>query len=163
MANKTIPDLTAGAAVAAADLFEASQSAASVKVTGTQLKTFIAGAKASWTPRLAIGGSSTGITYTAQNGSWQRIGDVVVVSLRIILSSRGGLSGAVTIEDLPVTAGQNGASSIQIGAFATSYTNVCRVNNATTTILLYNAVGGSLAATDITDSSSFYVTATYFA
>jgi hypothetical protein len=41
MANKTIPDLTAGAAVGAADLFEASQSAASVKITAAQLLTYV--------------------------------------------------------------------------------------------------------------------------
>lgn len=43
MTNKTIPDLTAGAAVGAADLFEASQGGASVKLTAAQLLTYVAG------------------------------------------------------------------------------------------------------------------------
>ena len=38
MTNKTIPDLTSGAALADADLFEASQGATSVSITAAQIR-----------------------------------------------------------------------------------------------------------------------------
>jgi len=49
MAYVKISDMTAGSAVGAADLFEAVQSSASVKVTGAQLKTYAGGGAAAVT------------------------------------------------------------------------------------------------------------------
>jgi hypothetical protein len=62
MANKTIPDLTAGAAVGAADLFEASQSAASVKITAAQLLTYVSANLDATLVALA------GVTFAANKG-----------------------------------------------------------------------------------------------
>ncbi len=118
-------------------------------------------AKTSFTPRLAIGGSSTGITYLAQNGFYVRVGDVVTIALRIILTSRGGLSGAVTIEDLPFTVGANGCAPLLILGAASAYSPTCLPNNATTSILMYAATGSQLAASDVTDSTTFQITASY--
>ena len=65
MANKTIPDLTAGSAVGAADLFEASQSAASVKITAAQLLTYVS---AGLQPVDATLTALAGVTFAANNG-----------------------------------------------------------------------------------------------
>ena len=54
-----------------------------------------------WTPALQIGGASTGITYGATNGVWQLTGRMVTLNFRISLTSKGALTGPVTIGNLP--------------------------------------------------------------
>lgn len=56
-----------------------------------------------WTPSLTFGGATTGITYTAQLGLYTRIGNVVAVSCRIILSSKGSATGDASLDGLPFT------------------------------------------------------------
>lgn len=63
-----------------------------------------------WTPNIQIGGVSTGITYTTQNGRYYQLGNVVVFWFNIVLSSLGGLSGAVTISNMPVATGATGVN-----------------------------------------------------
>lgn len=67
----------------------------------------------SWTPTITIGGASTGITYAAQTGTYTIEGNRVKVQGRIVLSSKGVLTGNVQIASLPFTiantADQNGA------------------------------------------------------
>jgi len=54
-----------------------------------------------WIPALQIGGSSTGITYTATNGVWQLVGRMLTLNFRISLSNKGALAGPITIGNLP--------------------------------------------------------------
>lgn len=54
-----------------------------------------------WTPSIKIGGATTGITYSNQNGYYIRTGDMIVCSGLIVLSSKGALTGNLTIEGLP--------------------------------------------------------------
>lgn len=60
-----------------------------------------------FTPRLEIGGSDVGITYPAggQAGSYTRIGDRVFFDIFVTITSKGGLTGKVTINDLPYPVG----------------------------------------------------------
>lgn len=58
----------------------------------------------SWTPTILVNGSSTGVTYSAQVGSYIKFGALVWVQLRIILTNNGSSTGAVTIGGLPFTA-----------------------------------------------------------
>lgn len=62
------------------------------------------GVPISWTPVLNINGSTTGITYTTQTGSYIRFGRFIVAELTIILSSKGSGTGNVTITGLPASA-----------------------------------------------------------
>lgn len=57
----------------------------------------------SWTPTLNFGGSTTGITYGTQQGSYSQIGKMVFFSLTLILTSKGAQTGSATITGLPVT------------------------------------------------------------
>lgn len=54
-----------------------------------------------WIPALQIGGASTGITYSATNGVWQLVGRMLTLNFRISLSSKGALTGPITIGNLP--------------------------------------------------------------
>jgi hypothetical protein len=59
----------------------------------------------SWTPVLAFGGASVGISYSAQQGLYTRIGNQVYFWVIIGLSSKGSSTGAATITGHPVAVG----------------------------------------------------------
>lgn len=52
-------------------------------------------------PALTFGGGSTGITYTTQVGFYTRIGNLVTVSINLVLSSKGSSTGVASIANLP--------------------------------------------------------------
>lgn len=54
-----------------------------------------------WTPVLAFGGASVGITYSVQSGHYTVLGDVVIATFRILLTSKGSSVGNSTIAGLP--------------------------------------------------------------
>jgi hypothetical protein len=57
-----------------------------------------------WTPELAFNGSSTGITYdSGARGFYTKIGNVVNVFVRMVLTSKGVQTGVATITGLPFT------------------------------------------------------------
>lgn len=54
-----------------------------------------------WTPVVRIGGSSVGVTYVQQSGLYTKIGRMVFCEFMIGLTSKGGLTGQVSITGLP--------------------------------------------------------------
>jgi hypothetical protein len=122
------------------------------------------------TPTLTIGGSTTGITYTTRLMSFTRIGNLVTVRAQIILSSKGGLTGDVTIGGLPFTAaaGSGASAGISVGYYAglTALTTapLGAVAQGTTSVLLYKqgAVSGvALGGADITNTFRIEFSVTY--
>ncbi len=81
---------------------------------GSTMSTYTEG---TWTPVLAFGGASVGITYTTQTGRYIQIGKQVTVQFSITLTSKGSSTGAATITGLPVATGVNGAS-VALGSYA---------------------------------------------
>ena len=61
-----------------------------------------------WTPALSIGGSAAGITYSAQTGGYVQIGNVVFITIQLVLTSAGSNTGAVLITNLPFTSAGTG-------------------------------------------------------
>lgn len=57
-----------------------------------------------FSPVVRFGGNSVGITYSYNNGWWDRIGNVITFSVDILLTSKGSSTGAVTIAAMPFTA-----------------------------------------------------------
>ena len=55
----------------------------------------------SWTPVLSFGGGTTGITYSARDGSYTRIGRQVTVNFMVEMTSKGSSTGTATITGLP--------------------------------------------------------------
>ena len=55
----------------------------------------------SWTPVLKFGGGTTGITYSARDGSYTRIGRQVTVHFMIEMTSKGSSTGTATVTGLP--------------------------------------------------------------
>ena len=80
----------------------------------------------SWTPSLAFGGSSTGVTYTTQQGSYMLVGNVLIAQYFLVLSSLGSSSGIATITGLPYTCTSSGNFynsdlAISKGTFTSNY------------------------------------------
>ena len=76
-------------------------------VTGTGPFVFSSAApysEGTWTPAVAFGGASVGITYTTQVGRYVKIGSMVHLMARVVLSSKGSSVGDATITGLPFTA-----------------------------------------------------------
>ena len=63
----------------------------------------------SFTPTITFGGGSTGMTFTAQNGRYTKIGNMCTVYVEMNLSNKGSSTGSVVYGGLPFTA----ASDIQ--------------------------------------------------
>ena len=55
----------------------------------------------SWTPVLSFGGGTTGITYSARDGAYTRIGRQVTVNFMIEMTSKGSSTGTATVTGLP--------------------------------------------------------------
>lgn len=64
----------------------------------------IAYATGNFTPGLQFSGSSTGITYSSQNGEYTKIGNIVFYQLSLILTSKGSASGIAQVTGLPIAA-----------------------------------------------------------
>jgi hypothetical protein len=62
---------------------------------------FNPGPSGSFTPGIAFGGSSTGITYSVQQGDYIRIGNIVYFTLTLTLSGKGSQTGNATITGFP--------------------------------------------------------------
>lgn len=93
-----------------------------------------------WTPVLAFGGGSTGITYSQQEGRYTRIGNVVFYFYQISLTSKGSSTGASTVSGLPYTVG--GSTADQTGGFG--HWGSIDLDTSQTTIVHLAAVGGTI-------------------
>lgn len=62
----------------------------------------------SFTPVVAFGGASVGITYGTQLGRYLRVGNMVNFTIMITLTSKGSSTGTMTITGLPFVAATNG-------------------------------------------------------
>jgi hypothetical protein len=141
----------ASAGTGALPAFTATPTVTSITIgSGSALSTFVN--NASWTPTLAFGGSSTGITYSFNNGTYTQIGNLVFITFQLQLSSKGAQTGNATINGLPITSGQtfsivnyisiNGVANLtltgvpilQIGNGGTSGTVVASSNGTLTTL-----------------------------
>lgn len=120
-----------------------------------------------WTPVLAFGGASVGVTYSVQVGSYTQVGKVITAEGHIILTSKGSSVGNVTISGLPVAANasftgpsniayyQNMATITSIGAYVQTGTTVLHPTNA-------GAAGHSpLTDANFTNTTEIYFSTTY--
>lgn len=115
-----------------------------------------------WTPTVIIGGSSSGITYTAQGGTYVQIGSLIFCTFYVLCSSINGRTGNVTIGNFPYAAasysGENfvGINNcvIQSGlTLASGYTNVVLVMNSGTTVATLNKAGSGQSAVPVATST----------
>jgi hypothetical protein len=89
-----------------------------------------------FTPAVNFGGATTGITYSTQSGVYRKIGNVVIASAAMTLTSKGSATGAATITGLPFTSGGGGIYSGPVHCF-----NM----NTITTDPVYQLISGNSA------------------
>jgi hypothetical protein len=123
-----------------------------------------------FTPTLTFGGGSTGITYSNRNGSYTKIGKVVVVRVGVLLSNKGSSTGTAAITGLPFTV-ESISYADATGCFGWSNMSglgggplVAVCSNAATQFLLWSGNATSRIITSDTNyanSTEFYGTITY--
>ena len=122
-----------------------------------------------WTMGVSFGGGTTGITYSANTGYYTKIGNLVTISGKLILTSKGTSTGAALITGLPFTTVNNiaGQSAVSLYFITVSFANqyIGRTVENTTTILLaeITEAGGvtTLDDTNFANNSVITVGCTY--
>jgi len=124
-----------------------------------------------FTPALAGSVSSAGITYSAQSGTYAKIGSLVLYTVAVALSSKGTASGNLTITNLPYTANASGSfwTSVAWQTSSPTFVNMMAVVvNLSTTIALRaiasastNLAGDPLTAAEIDNGTEFIFSGWY--
>jgi hypothetical protein len=138
---------------------------------GTTLANYVQG---SWTPVIAFGGASVGVTYGVQVGRYTRIGNIVMFTCRITLTAKGSSTGSVTITGLPVTSANVsgllhklsvGFTSVNLDVGGGYYSPLAEVNVNSTTIAVYeqgdNVAAAAITDADLVDTSTIDITGHY--
>lgn len=121
-----------------------------------------------WTPSLTFATASTGMTYSIRSGTYTKVGNLVYVAGRILLTAKGSSTGYCQIEGLPFAgqvisgSGAGGGNVIYVASlsgittmFISQYDTVVSVNAFTTTGY------ANLTDTNFTNTSSIYFYCTY--
>ncbi len=128
--------------------------------------------KTSFTPVLAFGGASTGITYSSQVGFYTRIGNMVSFAIHIILTNKGSSTGAATITGLPLACANDGnvytwpmvIGSATVATATYFYSNMA-AGSSTINVDFGTATSGGanvLADTNFANNTSIDITGFYF-
>lgn len=133
-------------------------------------QTFSGLLEGTFTPRFLWGGNAVGATYSTQFGRYLKIGKMVFVSGRLVLTARGSSTGNAEVADLPFPCASSGWSGIHLFAdtgwaslngFQSGF-----VNASESSILLYHPGGsGSVRLTNgnFTNTTSLIFSGCYLA
>jgi hypothetical protein len=123
-----------------------------------------------WTPAIAFGGSSAGVTYNVQAGDYRIVNRLLCLSGRILLTSNGSGSGSATITGLPVAV-NNATGSYGVFSFgywsATSSvagnpTGLASPNTSTISVFMSSATAATaMTETNITDTAELIFSGCY--
>lgn len=136
--------------------FTATPTVTSISFGGSSLGTYTA--LTSYSPGLAFGGGSTGITYSTQNGGYLQIGSLVWFYIDLHLSSKGSSTGNATVT-LPLTVNAS-VSAVDfvwyapLGSFAAGTTYVvAEAGSGSNSLTLYQINGATGVAANITNTN----------
>jgi hypothetical protein len=123
----------------------------------------------SWTPGVAFGGASVGITYAVQSANYLKIGNRCWVVWRVVLTSKGSSTGTATVTGLPFTQGEFqgppslGYHNINLDTAGGYYSPYAFL--ATTTVVLHeqgdNVAPAQLTDVDFANNSEVYGSTNY--
>lgn len=114
-----------------------------------------ASVETAWTPSLAFGGGSAGMTFSTQAGDYLAIGNLIVAFYNLVLTAKGSSTGSATIS-LPVTAG--GTNRVG-GGLVVNYSNLTSVTTVPWTYVAPSAtaanllVAGSATVSNVADTN----------
>jgi len=124
-----------------------------------------------WTMGVSFGNASVGVTYTANLGTYTKIGRQVTVNGYLTLSSKGSSTGTARITGLPFTIANGNSNYAGVTfaelAFITRTGNISGygVVNATTIFMLETSTLGVISAltdANFAGNSTIMVSFTYF-
>jgi hypothetical protein len=123
-----------------------------------------------WTPNIAFGGASVGVTYFAQQGYYTKVGRLVQATGKLYVNSVGSSTGDFTITGLPFTlsASANSDTAVAIRTEAVSYADVpaayivAGTSYITFTETTNAGTGSNLTNSNIAFGSLITFTASYF-
>lgn len=125
-----------------------------------------------WTPVIGGAGGTSGQAYSNQEGYYVKIGQLVIASCHVALSTKGTITGDVQIQGLPFTSITT-TDTIHVAAvnwhnLATTWVNIMTiVNSNATTAGVWGAAAAAgtarstLATADINNNTVFRVTIIY--
>jgi hypothetical protein len=122
-----------------------------------------------WTPTLAFGGASVGITYAAgTRGLYTKTGNTVVVNALLELTNKGSSTGAAVLSGLPFTSNQFinyvGVSALYGSITVLGTIQPLQLGN-TTNINLYEVTAAGVTSqldnTDFANNSYVHISFTY--
>ena len=119
-----------------------------------------------FTPGITFGGGSTGITYSAQTGTYTKIGNKVFYFATITLSSKGSSAGVAKVTGLPFTVSTSYVpGSFLLGSMASiTSTLMLQSGTGTTAVELYQIVSSSysfIQDTNFTNSTLLSIAGFY--
>lgn len=123
-----------------------------------------------FTPALKFGGNSTGLTYTTQEGAYVKVGQMVTVTIRLVLSAKGSSTGSATITGLPfaLAAFYGGLTVHYFDNLNSAVSDVkAYIGSSGTTVNLVTvaAAGGTavvnMANTTVTNTTTLILSGTY--
>ena len=121
-----------------------------------------------WTPGVAFGGGTTGITYSFQIGYYTRIGNCVFIYGLVTLTSKGTSTGLVTFTGLPITAATASVMvniEPQVITFTGNYLTGTVTSGTTTGTIQIVASGSAttqLQDTNFANTSNFRISGFYY-
>lgn len=132
--------------------------------SGSALSTYVT--TSNFTPVLSFGGGTTGITYGTQTGKYIQIGNSILFTIEIVLTSKGSSSGAARITGLPQTVNTNAAVSVNYGLITFTGDQIGPVAvGGTNQVFLYNCSSGNavveLADTNFANTTTLRVSGIY--
>ena len=111
----------------------------------------------SWTPAIAFGGSSTGVTYqTYSGGRYTKVGNRVFLTGSIFLTSKGSQTGSASITGCPFTEGSGnpGKTSISLDISDISFLNqITGIVGASNSSIFLAQVTNAGTRSDITNTN----------
>jgi hypothetical protein len=119
-----------------------------------------------YTPALAFGAASTGITYSRQFGQWYQVGRMTYFNIEMALTSKGSATGTATIS-LPSTATENASPVVNFYSGMTTFTSPIGFVVPGSATFRFSVPGstssGSIASdTNFSDTSSINVSGWYY-
>lgn len=122
----------------------------------------------SWTPVIGGVGGTSGQTYSAQSGTYVKVGKFVYASFDVTLSAKGTITGSLQISGLPFTIESAGGAAMGFWAATVStyvYLSLVEITG-TTGAAVYGATAAAtgltaLATADIGNSTRFLGTLCY--
>lgn len=123
----------------------------------------------SWTPVIGGATSESGQTYTTQDGTYIKIGKLVLARFDVTLSAKGTITGDVMIKGLPFTVagGATAGTIAYFTALGTSWVWIApHAQNATTRAAVYGTTAAAtgvtaLVAADISNTTRLIGAVTY--